>query len=102
MKVAVAAVEIAYYEEHHHSVNLMHKAPFIRLVKHIVQRINRSEYRFQKDALDALQEAGETYLVGVFEMGTITAAHAKRVTVKPDDMQLVRQLWNRIPSIDPY
>merc|ERR1712032_70700 len=43
--------------------------------------------RFQSQALIALQEAAEAYLVGLFEDANLCASHAKRVTVMPRDLQ---------------
>ena len=48
--------------------------------------------RFQKQALFALQEATEAYLVGLFEDSNLCAIHSKRVTIKPKDMQLSRRV----------
>lgn len=44
--------------------------------------------RYQAVALEAIQEASESYLVGLFEDTNLCAIHAKRVTVMPKDMQL--------------
>ena len=46
---------------------LIHKLPFQRLVREIAQE-RKSELRFQATALEALQEASEAYLVGLFEV----------------------------------
>ena len=35
-----------------------------------------------------LQEAGETFLVGLLEQVNMCAIHAKRVTIMPRDIQL--------------
>jgi histone H3/H4 len=40
----------------------------------------------------ALQESLEGYLVCVFEDTQLAAIHAKRVTIQPRDMQLVRRI----------
>ena len=48
--------------------------------------------RFRPDALDALQEASEAYLIGLFDDVNLVAIHAKRVTIMPRDMQLARRL----------
>ncbi|KAF5343828.1 hypothetical protein D9757_013919 [Collybiopsis confluens] len=40
-----------------------------------------NNFRFQSSALDALQEATEAYLVGLFEDCNLLALHAKRVTI---------------------
>jgi histone H3 len=45
---------------------LIRKLPFQRLVKEIAQNL-KTDVRFQLSCLDALQEAAEAYLVGIFE-----------------------------------
>ncbi|KAI1698375.1 core histone h2A/H2B/H3/H4 domain-containing protein [Ditylenchus destructor] len=40
----------------------------------------------------SLQEAAELYMVGVFADSQALALHAKRVTIKPQDMQLARRI----------
>jgi histone H3 len=52
----------------------------------------KNDLRFQKSALECLQEAAEAYLVGLFEDSNLAAIHAKRVTIMPKDMQLVRRI----------
>lgn len=49
-------------------------------------------YRFQKVAIDALQEATEAYMVGLFEDANLCCLHARRVTVKRRDIHLARRL----------
>ena len=51
--------------------------------------------RFQVDALGALQEAAEAFLVKEFEMTNLLAIHAKRITIQAKDMQLTRTLRQR-------
>merc|ERR1711937_43145 len=70
---------------------LMRKLPFQRLVREIAHESNADLY-FQSQALLALQEATETYLVGVFEDTNLAAIHGKRVTIMPRDLQLARRL----------
>ena len=48
--------------------------------------------RFQSQALQALQEATESYVVGLFEDTNLCAIHAKRVTVQKKDMDLARRI----------
>jgi histone H3/H4 len=48
--------------------------------------------RFQAGAVAALQEAAESYLVGLFADTNLCALHAKRVTIMPKDMQLARRI----------
>lgn len=52
----------------------------------------KKEMRFQSQALLALQEAAESYLVGLFEDTNLCAIHAKRVTIMSKDMALARRI----------
>ena len=45
---------------------LIHKLPFNCLVREIAQDI-KTDLRFQAEAIGALQEAAEAYLVGLFK-----------------------------------
>ena len=78
---------------------LIRKLPFQRLVREIAQDAGTTtfggqpgELRFQRQAILALQEASEAYLVGLFEDTNLCAIHAKRVTVMGKDMQLARRI----------
>jgi histone H3 len=76
---------------------LIRKAPFQRLVREIASTIRDeqdkpNDLRFQSTAVLALQEAGEAYLVGLFEDSNLCAIHAKRVTLMPKDIQLARRI----------
>ena len=48
--------------------------------------------RFQASALMCLQEAAEAYLVRLLEEANLAAIHAKRVTIMPKDIVLVRRI----------
>ena len=48
--------------------------------------------RFQSAAMLALQEASESYLVGLFEDTNLCAIHAKRITIMPKDIHLARRI----------
>ena len=52
----------------------------------------KSDLRFQSNAVLALQEAAEAYMVGLFEDTNLCAIHAKRVTIMPKDIQLARRI----------
>ena len=65
--------------------------PFQRLVKEIAGNIDPT-LRFQSQALLALQEAAEAYLVGLFEDTNLCAIHARRVTIMQRDMALARRI----------
>jgi histone H3 len=70
---------------------LVKKGPFARLVREIAQEKARC-LRFQRSAIEALQQATEAYMVGLFEDSNLLAIHAKRVTIFPKDMQLARRI----------
>lgn len=70
---------------------LIKRSAFQRLVFNITRELN-NDMKFQLAALDALQEAAEAYLVGLFEDTNLCAIHAKRVTIMPKDIQLARRI----------
>lgn len=71
---------------------LLRKLPFQRLVREILQDLSFKVTRISSDALLALQEAAEAYMIGIFEDGNLCAIHAKRVTVFPADIKLAMRL----------
>jgi histone H3 len=85
----VALREIRKYQKS--TELLIRKLPFQRLVREIALEY-KTDLRFQNSAILALQEAGESYLVGLFEDTNLCAIHAKRVTIMPKDMQLARRI----------
>lgn len=48
--------------------------------------------RWQSQAIQALQEAAEAFLVHLFEDSNLCAIHAKRVTIMQKDIQLARRI----------
>jgi histone H3/H4 len=46
---------------------------------------------FESFAIQAIQEATEAYMVGLFEDTNLCAIHARRVTIQPKDIQLARR-----------
>eukprot|EP00928_Gymnodinium_smaydae_P090321 TRINITY_DN7414_c0_g1_i1.p2 TRINITY_DN7414_c0_g1~~TRINITY_DN7414_c0_g1_i1.p2 ORF type:complete len:138 (+),score=44.69 TRINITY_DN7414_c0_g1_i1:104-517(+) len=85
----VALREIRKYQKS--TELLIPKMPFQRIVREISQDMN-DNLMFQSQAILALQEAAEAYLVGLFEDTNLCTIHAKRVTIMPKDMQLARRL----------
>jgi len=73
---------------------LIRKLPFQRLVREVARDNDRfqREWRFNTEALTALHEASEAYLVDLFEDTNLCAIHAKRVTIFPKDIQLARRI----------
>lgn len=49
-------------------------------------------FRWQSQAIQALQEAAEAFLVHLFEDTNLCAIHAKRVTIMQKDIQLARRI----------
>lgn len=47
---------------------------------------------FNKSCLILMQEATESYLVGLYEDTNLCAIHGKRVTIMPKDVQLARRI----------
>ena len=48
--------------------------------------------RWQSQAVVALQEEAEAYLVHLFEDSNLEAIHAKRVTIQAKDIQIARRI----------
>ena len=74
---------------------LIRKLPFQRVVREIAGEY-KADLRFQSQAILALQEATEAYIVGLFEDTNLCAIHAKRVTIMAKDMQLARRIRGEI------
>lgn len=70
---------------------LIPKLPFQRLVREIAGQI-KADLRFTSDAIAALQESSEAFLVQMYEDVTLIAAHNKRVTIMVKDIRLARKL----------
>jgi len=89
----VALRQIKYYQE---TTNLLLRClPFERLVKEIAESLTSDgtqKYRWKLSALQVLQYAVESYLTALLEDTNKAAVHAKRVTIRPEDMRLVRDL----------
>jgi len=95
----VALREIRKYQKS--TELLLRKLPFQRLVREVtgnvlktsnLEKLDRGSVRFKGDALMALQEASEAFLVQRFEDANLCAIHAKRVTIMAKDMSLAGRL----------
>ncbi|KAF2253714.1 histone-fold-containing protein [Trematosphaeria pertusa] len=88
----VALKEIRRYQKS--TELLILKAPFQRLVREIAQGVTTQDGpdRWQSQAIQALQEATEAFLVSLFHDANLCAIHAKRVTIQQKDIQLARRL----------
>ena len=85
----VALCEIRRYQKL--TELLIRKLSFACLVQEIAQGC-KTDLQFQKEAIAALQEASEAYLVGLFKDTNLCAIHAKRVAIMPKDIQLARRI----------
>lgn len=74
---------------------LLPKLPFSRLVRETSDDCTLSCFRWQSDAILALQEMAEVYLVILFEDANLCAIHAKRQTIRVRDVQLARRIRGR-------
>eukprot|EP01025_Chloroclados_australasicus_P047701 TRINITY_DN5378_c0_g1_i1.p3 TRINITY_DN5378_c0_g1~~TRINITY_DN5378_c0_g1_i1.p3 ORF type:complete len:152 (-),score=5.74 TRINITY_DN5378_c0_g1_i1:711-1166(-) len=77
---------------------LIRRLPFTRLVREITQD-NHGEFRWSAEALGAIQESAEDFLVHLFEDTNLCAIHARRVTIRPGDMQLARRIRGPIYGV---
>ena len=82
--------EIRFYQRN--TDLLIRRLPFARLVREVQTYFFRKPYRWQAEAMVALQEAAEAHLVGLFEDANLCTIHAKRVTIMPKDLQLARRI----------
>ena len=52
----------------------------------------KTDFCFQSNALLALQETAEYYLVSLFEDSNLCSIHAKCATIMPKDIQLAHHM----------
>ncbi|KAL9012529.1 MAG: hypothetical protein Q9173_002713, partial [Seirophora scorigena] len=74
---------------------LLLKLPFSRIVREIALSlvpVGGEPFRWQSQAIQALQESCEAFLVHLFEDTNLCAIHAKRVTITQKDVQLARRI----------
>ncbi|KAI1007016.1 hypothetical protein K3495_g1203 [Podosphaera aphanis] len=73
---------------------LLLKLPFSRLVREVALQVRPAAegWRWQTQAIMALQESAEAFLVHLFEDTNLCAIHAKRVTIMQKDIQLARRI----------
>lgn len=89
----VALKEIRYYQGS--TRLLMPKASFQRLVREIGQDF-KEDVRFKAEALLALQEATEGYVIDILKDSLLYAIHAERVTIQPKDLQLAVKIRGQL------
>ena len=67
-------------------------APVISDVDYESGMVVKYPMRWTKDALEALHEAAENYMVSLREDANLFAIHARRVTLQPRDIQLAHRI----------
>ena len=70
---------------------LIQKAPFQRLVRELAA-VHKDGLRFQSSAVQAIQEATESYVISLLADTNLCAIHTRRVTIQPKDVQLALRL----------
>ena len=70
------------------------KAPFRRMCTEVVQS-KECACHLGEDAMEALQQAAESFLEGLFKDTHLCALHVKRETIRIEDMRLCRSLRGR-------
>ncbi|GET87950.1 histone h3 [Leishmania tarentolae] len=70
---------------------LIARTPFRRLVKEIMSTF-KDTMHIRHSAMEAIQEATESYVVGLLGDANLCTIHAKRVTLYPKDLQLALRL----------
>ena len=85
----IAMCEIRRFQK---SINLLILLlPFSRLIHGITQDF-KMNLRFQSRAILALEEAAQSWLVGLFESANLCAIHRGCQTIAPKDFQLVKSI----------
>ena len=88
---AIALREIRYYQKDDKPI--IPARPFVRLI----QELTQDEYpnrgiRWQAEAIRCMQQASERLLAEFFELANDAAIHARRITIMPKDMILVKKM----------
>ncbi|KAK9841562.1 hypothetical protein WJX74_007955 [Apatococcus lobatus] len=78
---------------------LIRKLPFARLCREITNSFAPEPFRWTAEALLAIQEAAEDFMVHLLEDCNLCAIHAKRVTIMPKDLQLARRIRGPLAGV---
>ena len=70
---------------------LLRKAPFQRLVREL-SAVHKAGLRFQSSAVQAIQEATESWAISLLSDANLCSIHAKRVTLMNKDLHLAPPL----------
>lgn len=75
---------------------LIPRQSFLRILRSIITDNFNRDIRISKDAVDALHSSTEDYLTEVMGTSYKASLHAKRVTLMPKDLALVRRVRSRM------
>mmetsp|Transcript_33836 Transcript_33836/g.60455 ORF Transcript_33836/g.60455 Transcript_33836/m.60455 type:complete len:153 (-) Transcript_33836:143-601(-) len=96
----VALREIRKYQK---STDLLiRKLPFARVVREITLNVSQEPMRWTAEALLAIQEATEDFMVHLFNDTNLCCIHAKRVTIMPKDLQLARRIRGSVHGVSSH
>mmetsp|Transcript_22144 Transcript_22144/g.56766 ORF Transcript_22144/g.56766 Transcript_22144/m.56766 type:complete len:150 (+) Transcript_22144:303-752(+) len=96
----VALREIRKYQK---STDLLiRKLPFARVVREITLNVSQEPMRWTAEALLAIQEATEDFMVHLFNDTNLCCIHAKRVTIMPKDLQLARRIRGSVAGVSSH
>lgn len=70
---------------------LIPRLPFQRVIREILQEFH-VDFRVQGQAIEALRESSELYLVQMFSDALLCMIHAKRATLQIRDIHLLKAL----------
>ncbi|GBF88182.1 histone H3 [Raphidocelis subcapitata] len=81
---------------------LIRRLPFSRLVRETSNNLTPEPFRWTAEALLALQEATEDFMVHLFEDCNLCAIHARRITIMPKDLQLARRIRGPVYGVSSF
>jgi histone H3/H4 len=89
------------WEQRQSACTYFQRAPLERLIKMKTAEENKTNepFRWSSTALDRVQILVEAHLVQIFELANVCAIHAKRVSVKGEDLQLVVRMFEEVPCV---
>ena len=74
---------------------LIKRTPFVRILRDIKEESLQPDQRFSAHAIEALRAASQNYLDKLFKCAENATTHRGKVTLKVEDLTLVRTLWER-------
>ena len=83
--------EVSYREfQKHHNIDPV--PPAISYKAYKAGSFIKCPLRWTQGAIEAMHEGAESYMISLLEDANLLAIHARRITVQPWDIQLVRRI----------